>query len=158
MQRKKGRAGFAQSEPEFLISCMDRHKDWAVIICLVGGGQEINVGEAGIEAWLEALNHSFPHWTAYVSSKLTDSEYGAGEALSQIASGGKARFDDSLHLAVSMRSFRAENVSGFVKAMLDCEQSDAREAFKKLSARYPIVLTRDLAAAKAWVQREGARH
>jgi hypothetical protein len=74
MQRKKGRAGFAQSEPEFLISCMDRHKDWAVIICLVGGGQEINVGEAGIEAWLEALDHSFPHWTAYVSSKLTDSE------------------------------------------------------------------------------------
>ncbi|HEX8311733.1 MAG TPA: DUF2075 domain-containing protein [Chthoniobacteraceae bacterium] len=152
MQRKKGRAGFAQSEPEFLISCMDRHDDWAVIICLVGGGQEINVGEAGIEAWLEALNHSFPHWTAYVSSKLTDSEYGAGEALRQIASGGKARFDDSLHLAVSMRSFRAENVSGFVKAMLDCEQSDARLAFKKLSARYPIVLTRDLAAAKAWVQ------
>ena len=50
MQRKKNRKGFNQSEPEFLISCMDRHKDWAVIICLVGGGQEINTGEAGIDA------------------------------------------------------------------------------------------------------------
>ncbi|HSH94190.1 MAG TPA: DNA/RNA helicase domain-containing protein, partial [Roseimicrobium sp.] len=65
MQRKKNQPGFDQSEPEFLISCMDRHQDWAVIICLVGGGQEINTGEAGIEAWLEAVNSRFPHWHMY---------------------------------------------------------------------------------------------
>src|SRR5205814_5043655 len=84
MKRKKSRPGFSQSEPEFLISCMDRHKDWAVIICLVGGGQEINIGEAGIDAWLDALNAKFPHWHVYMSSKLTDSEYAAGNALEAI--------------------------------------------------------------------------
>jgi hypothetical protein len=62
MQRRKKRAGFAHSEPEFLISCMDRHADWAVIVCLVGGGQEIHVGEAGIDAWIDAVNAKFPHW------------------------------------------------------------------------------------------------
>ncbi len=39
MKRKKKRSGFAFSEPEFLISYLDRHRDWAVVVCLVGGGQ-----------------------------------------------------------------------------------------------------------------------
>ena len=152
MQRKKNRPGFAQSEPEFLISCMDRHKDWAVIICLVGGGQEINTGEAGIDAWLEAVNAKFSHWHMYISSKLVDSEYAAGQALAKVSQRHDAHLDDCLHLAVSMRSFRAENVSAFVKALLDCQKTQAREAFAKLSARYPIALTRDLNVAKRWVR------
>src|SRR5690606_12957202 len=56
MTRKKGIANFNISEPEYLISCLDRHEDWAVIICLVGGGQEINTGEAGISEWIHSLN------------------------------------------------------------------------------------------------------
>jgi hypothetical protein len=152
MQQKKNRPGFAQSEPEFLISCMDRHKDWAVIICLVGGGQEINTGEAGIDAWLDAVNSKFPHWHMYISSRLVDSEYAAGKALAKVSQRHDAHLDDCLHLAVSMRSFRAENVSAFVKALLDCEGQSAREAFKKLSARYPIAITRDLNQAKQWVR------
>src|SRR5690606_32395444 len=75
MKRKKNVANFEISEPEFLISCLDRHDDWAVIVCLVGGGQEINTGEAGIGEWIESLNRSFPHWHVYISSRLTDSEY-----------------------------------------------------------------------------------
>ena len=47
MLRKKKRVGFTQSEPEFLISYLDRHDDWAVVICLVGGGQEINRARLG---------------------------------------------------------------------------------------------------------------
>ncbi|MEQ2008381.1 MAG: DUF2075 domain-containing protein [Limisphaerales bacterium] len=152
MQRKKNRPGFAQSEPEFLISCMDRHKDWAVIICLVGGGQEINRGEAGIDAWLDAVNSKFSRWHMYISSRLVDSEYAAGNALAKVSQRHDAHLDDCLHLAVSMRSFRAENVSAFVKALLDCECLKAREAFTKLSARYPIVVTRDLNVAKQWVR------
>ena len=152
MQRKKGRKGFNQSEPEFLISFMDRHKDWAVIICLVGGGQEINIGEAGIDAWLEAVNTTFPHWHMYISSRLTDSEYAAGNALERISQRSDKHLDDCLHLAVSMRSFRAENVSAFVKALLDCEKEQAREMFVKFANRYPIVLTRDLNLAKDWVR------
>ena len=77
MKQKKNRHDFDYSEPEFLISCLDRHKDWAVIICLVGGGQEINTGEAGITEWLIAVYDSFPHWKVYVSPNLMDSEYAA---------------------------------------------------------------------------------
>lgn len=152
MRTKKKRANFAHSEPEFLISCMDRHQDWAVIVCLVGGGQEIHIGEAGIDAWIDAVNKHFPHWHMYISSKLTDSEYAAGKSLQIVQSRQDTHFDDSLHLAVSMRSFRAENVSTFVKALLDCEAHNARDAFVKLAHRYPIALTRDLKLAKQWIR------
>jgi hypothetical protein len=156
MLRKKRVAGFADSEPEFLISYMDRRKDWAVIVCLVGGGQEINTGEAGIDAWLDAVNRRFPEWEMFISSRLTDSEYAAGRALEIVRDRPRTQFDDSLHLAVSMRSFRAENVSAFVKALLDCDETEAKKAFAELSARYPIAITRDLNAAKRWI-RERAR-
>ncbi|MDD3518767.1 MAG: DUF2075 domain-containing protein [Chromatiales bacterium] len=152
MRRKKGRAGFTQSEPEFLISYMDRHQDWAVIICLVGGGQEINIGEAGISAWLNAVIDHFPRWKMFISSRLHDSEYAAGNALELAQFKSQIYQDDSLHLAVSMRSFRAENVSAFVKALLDCETNAAREAFAELRVRFPIVLARDLDKAKAWIR------
>jgi hypothetical protein len=152
MLRKKNRPRFAQSEPEFLISCMDRHRDWAVIICLVGGGQEINTGEAGIDAWLDAMNTKFPQWHMYISSKLTDSEYAAGNALEAVRERQNAHLDDCLHLAISMRSFRAENVSAFVKALLDCEKEPARQTFKSLSGRYPIAVTRNLDLAKGWIR------
>jgi Schlafen group 3, DNA/RNA helicase domain len=85
MRRKKRVSNFNESEPEFLISCLKRHNDWAVVVCLVGGGQEINTGEAGISEWIESLNRSFPDWHIYISPRLTDSEYGAGEVLSKLA-------------------------------------------------------------------------
>jgi hypothetical protein len=152
MLRKKRVVGFSHSEPEFLISYMDRQKDWAVIVCLVGGGQEINTGEAGIDAWLDAVNRRFPDWEMFISSRLTDSEYAAGKVLDIVRERARTQFDDSLHLAVSMRSFRAENVSGFVKALLDCEMEQAKQAFAELAARYPIAITRDLNAAKQWIR------
>ncbi|MBI3985891.1 MAG: DUF2075 domain-containing protein [Lentisphaerae bacterium] len=156
MRRKKNQPGFTKSEPEFLISYLDRHKDWAVIVCLVGGGQEINTGEAGIGAWLDALNTAFPEWHIHISPELKDSEYAAGHALDAIRTRKHVSFNADLHLAVSMRSFRAENVSAFIKAVLDCEVAMARDAFAKLSNRYPIALTRDLTLAKRWI-REHAR-
>ena len=152
MKRRKKQAGFDMSEPEFLISYMDRHKDWAVIVCLVGGGQEINTGEAGIEAWLDAINSRYPNWDTYISSRLTDSEYASGNAVSIARQRKNVYFEDSLHLAVSMRSFRAENVSEFVKALLDNESHMARDQFYKLVSSYPIVITRDLERAKNWTR------
>ena len=157
MRRKKNRPGFSDTEPEFLISCMDRHKEWAVIVCLVGGGQEIHTGEAGIDAWLEAVNSRFPHWHMYISSRLTDTEYAAGAALEVIRQRENTHFDDSLHLSVSMRSFRADNVSAFVKALLDCDKEPAREAFVRLADRYPIAVTRDLSRAKQWIRAHARR-
>ena len=152
MARKKNRPDFNQSEPEFLISYLNRHVDWAVIICLVGGGQEINRGEAGIAGWLDAIQRSFPDWNVHVSPNLTDSEYAAGHSLSHLSGVTHVSKDPNLHLSVSMRSFRAENVSAFVKAVLDCEISAAQKLLEQLSARFPIVITRDLALAKSWIR------
>jgi hypothetical protein len=156
MRRKKNSPNFNQSEPEFLISCLNRHSDWAVVVCLVGGGQEINTGEAGISEWIDSLNRSFPDWRVYISSRLSDGEYAAGHALECLRSGANVTIRDELHLAVSMRSFRAENVSLLVKQLLDLEAEQARDTLANLSERYPIVLTRDLARAKHWL-REQAR-
>ena len=156
MLRRKRRAGFTQSEPEFLISYLDRHLDWAVIICLVGGGQVINRGEAGISAWLDAVSTNFTAWHVHVSPDLTDSEYAAGHVLDALRGRVNVSTDQSLHLAVSMRSFRAEHVAGFVKAVIDCDRAVAAETLQRISARYPIALTRDLRRAKRWI-REHAR-
>lgn len=154
MFRKKSVRNFNISEPEFLISCLDRHPDWAVIVCLVGGGQEINTGEAGISEWIEALNRSYPEWRIYISSRLTDSEYGAGKVLHDLSSHSHVTINESLHLAVSMRSFRAENVSHLVKQILDLDTEGARKTLSELNEKYPIVLTRDLAKAKAWLRNQ----
>ncbi len=154
--KQRGRADFAMSEPEFLISCLDRHPDWAVVVCLVGGGQEINTGEAGISEWLDALSRSFPQWRLYISSRLTDSEYGAGELVERCRSLPTVTIQDELHLNVSMRSFRAENVSLLVKQLLDLDEAAAARTLNELRDRYPIFITRNLAEAKRWL-REKAR-
>jgi hypothetical protein len=154
MLRKKNRPGFTLSEPEFLISCLDRHRDWAVIVCLVGGGQEINTGEAGISEWIEALQRSFNAWQIYISSRLTDSEYGAGRVLDRLAGKPGVEIRDELHLSVSMRSFRAEHVSTLVKQILDLELAAARNTLQQVSDSYPILLTRDLQKAKQWLKRQ----
>lgn len=152
MRRRKRQADFQRSEPEFLISCMDRHEEWAVIVCLVGAGQEINTGEAGIQEWLCALA-AFPRWQAHVSARLAETEPGAREPMERLRSAGRLHDDDALHLAVSMRSFRAEDMSAFVQAALELDEGSARAALGRL-ARYPIVLTRNLDAAKRWVRQQ----
>lgn len=152
MKQRKGVQDFSQSEAEFLISYLDRHADWAVIVCLVGGGQEIHTGEAGIGAWLEAAREKFPEWTLFISEQLTDSEYAAGRTLDLVRQSTRVNLEQHLHLSVSMRSFRAERVSGFIKAVLDCEVRRATELMLELRDRYPIALTRDLDHAKKWVR------
>jgi len=152
-RRKRKIFDFTQSEPEFLISCMNRHSDWAVIVCLVGGGQEINAGETGISGWIDTLNRFFPDWHIYISSRLTDEEYGAGEALKDLSEHAHVTFHEDLHLAVSMRSFRAEKLAYLVKQLLDRNTSGARQTLSELDKRYPIVVTRDLVSAKEWLRR-----
>jgi hypothetical protein len=152
MRQKKGRAEFNQSEPEFLIETMDRHAGWAVIVCLVGGGQEIHTGEAGIGAWVDACRTRFANWRICMSDRLVEAEYGGGEPLSQARTDARTECFADLHLTVSLRSFRADKVSSFVKALLDLDRAAAQDALSTFRERYPIVLTRDLAAAKGWVR------
>jgi hypothetical protein len=169
MKRKKGIPGFTQTEPDILLSALDRHADWAVVVCLVGGGQEINTGEAGISAWLESLRSVFPAWDVFISPHLTDSEYAASGALDRLTESrakpeaktvpgtlfaGTISTDPSLHLSTSMRSFRAENVSRFVKALLDGEADLGRDLFAAFREQYPIVLTRSMRAARRWIRKQ----
>lgn len=152
MKRKKNQPDFQYSEPEFLISCLDRHKDWAMIVCLVGGGQEINTGEAGISEWLDAIRNSFPKWEVVISPSLTDTEYNAVDSIKLLQEKSTVNFNEDLHLSVSMRSFRAENVSYFVKNLLDLNKAEASRTLSNISKNYPIALTRDLSKAKAWLK------
>ncbi len=143
---------FPMSEAEFLIWSLNLRKDWAVIVCLVGGGQEINTGEAGIAEWIRAVNETFPDWKMYISKHLTDKEYAEGNVAEMISNNHNAIQVDQLHLAVSMRSFRAENLSKFVHYVLDRDIEQARQLYKSFKDKYPLVLTRNLDKAKAWLE------
>ncbi len=151
MAKKKGVLNFEYSEPEFLISTLDRHKDWAVIICLIGGGQEINTGEAGLIEWFDSLKRSFAHWDVYVSNMITDNEYTRGHNVAELTEGLNVNIEKNLHLATSIRSFRSENVSALVKQILDNNPTKANEILLNLN-QYPIKLTRNLETAKKWVK------
>lgn len=151
MIRKRGKAGAEQSEPEFLLEALDRHPDWAVVVCLVGGGQEINTGESGMAEWLRAAEHADASWDLYLSDRIAESEYGVTSEVRSLISSGKARSTPELHLSSSVRSFRAENVSELVRAILDLDVEDAVR--HRLAAdRYPIVLTRHLPVAREWLR------
>ena len=152
MSRKKGIQGFDMSEPEFLISVLDRHSDWAIIICLIGGGQEINTGEAGLPEWFYAIQKNYSHWDVYVSNKLTDQEYTNGENIYSVLTDSQLSVKDELHLSVSVRSYRSEKLAAFVKAFLDGHTLEARAIYELLKNNYPIVVTRNIDDAKKWLR------
>lgn len=154
MQTKKGVANFEYSEPEFLISTMDRHQDWAVIICLVGGGQEINTGEAGLPEWFDSLRRAFPYWDVYITPQLNDEEYRREREWNDMISNLQIHENADLHLATSVRSFRTPDLAAFVKAVLDVDTDAAKELYSRIKDKYPIVLTRDLNKAKNWVREQ----
>lgn len=141
---------FPLSEAEFLIWSLDQRQDWATIICLVGGGQEINTGEAGISEWIKAINDKFSHWNVYISNKLTDKEYAEGKVNEVLSNNKNVKFADELHLAVSLRSFRTEKLSLFINNLLDVNDI-ALELYKDIKEKYPIVLTRDMEKARRWI-------
>ncbi|SVD23769.1 uncharacterized protein METZ01_LOCUS376623, partial [marine metagenome] len=151
MKQRKGIDNFNMSEPEFLIGVMDRHDDWAVIICLIGGGQEINKGEAGLPEWFTALKENYQNWKIWVSAELNDFEYNMGEDLYADLNHGVLEEKEKLHLSVSVRSFRSEKVSEFVKTLLDCD-ANASSLIDQLNGKYPIAITRSFDLAKSWLR------
>ncbi len=151
MQTKRGVAAFDMSEPEFLLSVMDRHADWCAVICLVGGGQEINTGEAGLSEWMAAIRARFPRWRVHASAQIVQPDYDLNRDARAFLDQPQVTLDDDLHLAVSMRSFRAETLSDFVAHVLNGDNVAAQVAHERLE-RYPIVLTRDIGQARAWLR------
>lgn len=145
MQEKRGQTEFSMSEPEFLLGIMDRHNDWCAIVCLIGGGQEINIGEAGVEEWLRALQRSFPHWQAHLP-----------QSLAHDCAIEDAVLASDLHLATSIRSFRAERLSDFVGQVIAGNSVIAAQIKDQLQ-NYPLLITRDLEKARYWLrsQRRG---
>lgn len=152
MARKKGRKGFKHSEAEVLIEYADRHEDWAVVVCLVGEGQEIHDGEAGISSWLEAAVETFHDWQVLASPELEEPKHGSKHLLDLLSGQGRLEWDPDLHLATSMRSFRAENLSRFVSEVLNLETAAARDTLQALRDKYPLAVTRDLDVAKKWIR------
>jgi hypothetical protein len=150
MQQKRGQPNFDQSEPAFLISVMNRHPTWAVIVCLIGGGQEINTGEAGLEEWLRALRDYFPNWQVHVPDRLDGTDYLPSFKLSEL--GERVTREPSLHLGVSLRSFRSERLSAGIAALMSGQASLATAELASVLPRFPIFITRSLAQAKAWVR------
>lgn len=145
---------FPMSEAAFLIWSLDQREDWATIVCLIGGGQEINTGEAGISEWISALNERFPHWNVYISDKLTEPEYAEGRVNELLENNPNVVFSDKLHLGVSLRSFRAERLSAFIHSLLSFNP-DAAELYKDVvSHGYPIVLTRSMDKARDWLRQQ----
>lgn len=141
---------FPMSEAGFLIWSLDQREDWATIVCLVGGGQEINIGEAGIAEWIKALNEMFTDWNVYISPKLTAPEYAEGRVNELLKDNNNVTYSDDLHLSVSLRSYRAEKLSAFVHALLAFDEN-AKTLYEEIKDRYPIVITRDMDSAKKWL-------
>lgn len=152
MMSKRGLSDFAMSEPEFLISVMDRHTDWCTVICLIGGGQEINTGEAGLSEWLEAVSSKFPHWKVHASSLLDDPHYTIDSSARRYLQSSTIRKHSDLHLSVAMRSFRSEKLSDFVSLVLDGKSSLARSALDSLEGRFPVAVTREVEMARDWLR------
>lgn len=152
LSRKKNVRNFPMSESEFLIWSLDLRDDWAVVVCLVGGGQEINSGEAGIAEPIRAVNEAFPNWNVFISPQLTDKEYAEGRVDTLLAQNPRVKKDASLHLATSMRSFRAEKLSLFVHQLLDRDADAAKATYAEFKEKYSIVLTRDINKAKEWLR------
>ena len=152
MQRKRDHVDFNMSEPAFLVGVMDRHDGWCVIVCLVGGGQEINTGEAGLGEWLHVMGDRFQHWDVHVSSRLDDHDYVWGDQNRGQLTDVVITKDSELHLGVSMRSFRAESLSEFVGHVIENRPDLARSTYARIAQRYPIAVTRNLQAARNWLR------
>ena len=140
------------SQPEILLKSLALHKGWSVLVCLVGGGQEINKGEGGMEEWLKAIRDNFPEWKVWISNKLDSKYYLPSFNLDQLQ--GRIFRKDNLHLGTSIRSFRSEKVTEFISNLLEGNLLEAKNLSIELKSSYPIKITRSLDKAKNWLRKQ----
>jgi hypothetical protein len=154
--RKQGQKKFGRNatEPELLLEVMGRHSSsWAAVVCLVGAGQEINTGEAGMQQWGEALASADGWELIAPAAALRGAGDTAGTALfpDDMPPGLQFSTNDRLRLTVPMRSYRSELVSAWVDALLTGQPDRAAEIAAQLTA-YPITLARSLPACRSWLR------
>ena len=152
MIQKRGMEGFDQSEPEFLLSVMARHADWCVVVCLIGNGQEINSGEAGVSEWVSTAEKSTDCWNIFYSKQLYQYEQDKTQGLLDNINPSFIKECPELHLKTSIRSFRSERLSDYVGNILDGDVDQARTVLRELE-KFPLLITRDLSMAKAWLKK-----
>jgi DUF2075 family protein len=141
---ENNRIDINQSEPEFLISIMNRHEDWCSVICLVGNGQEINTGESGVLEWVNTLSSNFKNWKVYISKK---SFIDTGIKESSLTKLDYQDFDE-LYLKSSLRSIRTEKMSELINSILNLETEESKKLLKVVQENFRLFITRDLDAAK----------
>lgn len=150
--KSKGKE-FDMSEPEFLIDVMNRHQNYCTIICLIGGGQEINTGEAGLSEWINALKNHYPDWRIFYSSLITDDSDYLNDTILHDWLKQHGNAEDNLHLSVSVRSFRSEKISSFVHSVISGNPTQANLILSEINNLFPIYLTRDFNVAKDWLRK-----
>ncbi len=152
-KKNKRKFGRDLSEPSMILKIMDRHPDWAVVVALVGGGQEIHDGEAGLAEWGRALSADFRHWRIFASPEAL--EGGASVAGSRLFEGNgiglEIRPTPVLHLKISTRSYRAVAITEWSNELLRGNIAGALKALAGVE-HFPVVVTRDLVKAKEWLQ------
>ena len=144
MKNKFGIEDFGMSEPEFLISIMDRHEDWAVIICLVGQGQEINTGEAGISEWFKALNNQYQEWEIYTAEDM--------ESITTHFHNITVTHNEELYLGITQRSVEAPTLPQFIEYLLENDKDNAIKILNDFNDEYPLFITRNIEKAKKWIK------
>ena len=139
------------SEPAMILEIMDRHKDWATIVALVGAGQEIHEGEAGLSEWGRAIA-KYPHWRVLVSPVALKGGDGIESSVlfDNIASPNEILEADALHLNVCVRSHQAVNLAKWVNYVINGDENAAANLSRTFE-QFPIVLCRDLSKTKRWL-------
>lgn len=142
------------SEPHLLYRIMDRHKDWAVMICLVGLGQDIYDGEVGINEWFRCGIEEYREWELFYSPAIFDQNEDRNIDQTLITGCSRCHEAWELHLKTSVRSFRADKQCQFIDAILDNDPEKAKSIYTQIADKYPVYITRDYSAAKAWVKNQ----
>jgi len=156
-RQSKSKFGRDFSEPDGMLRIMDRHESWCVLVALVGGGQEINSGEAGLAEWGSAITSSAQKWVVHAAPQaIHGDESTAGSRLFE----NHADFDavgvnanSKLHLSVSQRTFRNSNLNSWVESVLRNDSASALEMMGNLTD-YPVMITRNIGDAKSWLRRQ----
>ena len=142
------------SEPKLMYRIMDRHNDWAVMVCLVGMGQDIYDGEVGIYEWFRCGIEDFLDWELYYSPQLFERAGKEDIDKHAIEHCSRCHPVNELHLKTDIRSFKAEKRSAFVDSLLNNEPEQAKQIYDLIKGKYPLYLTRDIKLAKAWVRKQ----
>ncbi len=143
-----------KSEAELIFEFMNRHQGWAVVIALIGGGQEINTGEGGISEWGKAIQKKYQNWEVHISTELLTGDSTTNNQAIFEGDFSNLFIQESkyLHLSVSQRSFKAANLNDWVQAVIGNNIVSAVSFANSIQEIYPLLITRNLDKAKNWLR------